>query len=878
MMRQWRRRLRALRDGAALDHDLDEEMQLHLQLEADALARAQGLTTGEARRQARLAFGGVERYKEAHRDARRVRWVEELWQDVRYAARSLRKSPAYSVSAVLVLALGIGACTTIFGAIHAVLLTSLPYPHDERLTDIALENATPGVRWHLSTVDYRALEAQQHSFSSVGVEEAGTVTVMAPGGEPARVDLGFVTSGIFRALGVAPARGRAIDPDDERLGAPPVAVIGDQYATRTFGGAAPALGRPLVIDGKTYTVVGVLAPGRTELGRLRSQIWPALQLATPARRGPFLLIGIGRLGDGVTLDGASRDLTGLSQRLFPLWSAGFQDRTARLAPRPLRQIMIGDASRTLAVFAAAVALVLLVAVANVASLTLVRATGRWREITVRAVLGGTRTRLARLLITESVIVAGVGSLVGLAAAAIGLRLLIAFGPHVARLADARPDLTMVAFAGATALLVGAIVGASPIALLLKGGSSSAETQGSRLVGGRRAHAIRGAFVIAQFALTLPLLAGAGLMLNSFVRLMRVTPGFDPHHLLVVRVGLPGARYANDTTIGAYWARALPVVRAVPGVTSAGLNEVIPPRETDLNLNNFDLLDRPVPPGGAQPVAPWIASTSEYFATMGVPLLEGRLFTPADSGTAPPVVVVSRAWATRFYPGERAVGRRFISGGCLTCPPTTVVGVVGDIKVQGLNEGGDAIYAPVSQGWPQAISVFVRTAGSPENVTRQVQDALRSVDPGVPLDDAAPMEERLSASVVQPRHYAALLGGFAVAALALAAVGIFGMLSYSVSARRREIGVRMALGAQRESVVGMIVWGGMAYALAGAAAGLAVALSGTRWLASALFAVRATDPPTIAAVTGILLFAALGACWLAARRAAAIDPVTALRLE
>ncbi len=865
-MSRWRRRLRAFFERETLDRELDEEMRAHIDLEAESL-RARGLSADVARREALIAFGGIERYKEAHRDARGVRWLDELLQDVRYAVRSLRESPAFTASAVLVLALGIGASTTVFGAIHAVLLTHLPYPHDEQLFEIGLEN-TVANPWHLSAVDYLALESEQHSFAAVGAEEARTVALIVPGAEPTRTEIAAVTSGVFRALDVPVAQGRPIEPDDERAGAPPVAVVSARFAKQ-----AP-LGHTISLDGVTYTVVGVLAPDMTRLGRLSSDIWPALQIQPPTRKGPFLLIGLARLNPGVSLDAARRDLAAISARMFPLWAASFQDRTAYLTPLPLRQRILGDASRTLGVFAGAVALVLLVAVANVASLALVRATGRVRELSVRAMLGGTRARLVRMLVTESLLLAGAGSLAGVAVAGLGLKALVAIGPYVPRLGQARVDLAMLGFTALLALVVGAIVGVVPIALLPR-----AHGAGNRIVGaGRGAHAMRAGFVVAQFALTLPLLAGAGLLLNSFVRLLRVQPGFDPAGLVTMKVSLPAARYGNDTVIGQYWTRALPRVREVPGVLSAGLSEVVPPNESDLNFNNFALIDQPPPPGGAQPVAPWVAATTDYFTTLGVPLIEGRLFTPADSGPAPPVVIVSRAWANRYYRGASAIGRQLMSGGCTTCPPTTIVGVVGDIKIQGLGQPADAMYTPPAQGWPQQINVVARTEGPSEGAARRIIAALRSVDPSVPIDPATPLTDRIYASVVQPRHWTILLGGFAAAALALAAVGVFGLLSYNISTRRREIGVRMALGARAGAVVAMFVWRGMGHAVIGAVVGLGLALWATRLLAGALFGVGASDPATLAAVTLVLLAAALLASWLPARRAAAIDPVTALRLE
>jgi len=871
------RRFRALVRGGAIDRELDDELRFHVEMEAEELARTRGLEPGEARRQALVAFGGVERYKEAHRDARGVRWIEELVQDVRYSARSLRRSPAFTLSSVLVLALGIGASTAVFSAVDAVLLARLPYPADDRLVRVYQQNS-PTNRWTLSVVDYRAVEGQARTLSTVGAAQLRRVAVSA-GREPEQAWAAPATSGFFRALGVRVARGRLIERADEPPGAPPVVVVGHAFARRTFGEDASAVGRSVTIDGVPHTIVGVLPRGVRDLASIRSEVWPVLQLRTPERRGPFGLFVVGRLRDGATVDGARRELAAISERIFPEWASSFQDRVARLTPVPLRAAILGDAAETLGMFAAAVGLVLLIAVANVASLMLVRTTARWREVTLRTVLGATRVRLVRLLVTESLVLAVAGAAVGVALGALGLAALGSIGAGIPRLAEARLDLGAAAFAGGVALLAGAVVGAYPVALLARRDAAPSLQGGDRTVGaGRSTQALRGAFVVAEFALALPLLAGAALLLNSFVRLQRVEPGLDAAHLLTVNVSLPSSRYTGDSAVAAYWTQALPRVLEVPGVAGAGLGDALPPHDPAINENNFDLVDRPVPPGGAQPTSPWPTVSADYFAALGVPLVEGRLFTPADSAAAPPVVVVSRAWARHYFPDGRAVGRTLVSGGCVTCPPTTVVGVVGDVKYQGLSGTGDAVYSPLTQGWSSTLNLFVRTAGPPEEALGRVRAALRSVDAGVPLDDAAPMEERLYASVARPRHWTTLLGGFAAAALALAAVGIFGMLSYTVSARRREIGVRMALGARRGAVVGMIVRRGMTHALAGAGLGLLAALLGRRWLAGALYDVSATDPPTLAAVTLLLLGVAFVACWLPARRAAAIDPVEAMRVE
>ncbi|HEX6965935.1 MAG TPA: ABC transporter permease, partial [Gemmatimonadaceae bacterium] len=396
-MPQWMhhvaRRARAILRNRALDRDVDAEMRLHIEMEAEELARLHGFTSEEARRRALVAFGGVERYKEAHRDARGVRWLAELVQDIRYAVRSLLRAPAFTLSAVAVLTLGIGASTAVFSAVDAVLLTRLPYPHDERLVRIYEQNS-PTNRWTLSVADLQAIETRGHTLSAVGAAQQREVPVSA-GREPEQLRAGYATSGFFRALGVEPAQGRNIEPRDDRPGAPFVALVSDEYAMRTFGSAARAVGHPITIDGVTETIVGVLPAGVNELAGMRAEIWPVLQLEPPKRRGPFGLFVVARMADGATLAAVRSDLASVSAALLGVWP-DFTDHTARLTPVPLRAAILGDAGRTLGLLAVAVGLVLLIAVANVASLMLVRATGRWREIVLRTVLGATRGRLVRL--------------------------------------------------------------------------------------------------------------------------------------------------------------------------------------------------------------------------------------------------------------------------------------------------------------------------------------------------------------------------------------------------------------------------------------------------------------------------------------------------
>ncbi|HET7025570.1 MAG TPA: ABC transporter permease, partial [Gemmatimonadales bacterium] len=690
-------RLRALFGGRALDRELSEEMRLHLELEAEELARTEGLSADEARRRARVAFGGVDRYAEAHRDVRGWRWLEDLWNDVRYGIRGLRRTPAFTVSAIAVLALGIGSSTAMFSAVDTVLLTRLPYPDDDQLVRIYEQNS-PTNRWAISTVDYQAVVAEQRSFSAVGAANARSAAVSA-GGDPVQMTTGRATAGFFRVLGVGVAAGRDLVPDDERPGAPAVAIVGNAFATRALGGPAAAIGRSVVIEGTSYTVVGVLARGVTELAGLKTEVWPALQIVPRNRRGPFWLRLIARRRPGVTLEASARDLAGISERIYPLWASTFQDKVARLTPYSLRTTILGSAGQQLGIFSAAVALVLLIAVANVASLMLVRATGRWREVVLRVTLGAGRGRLVRMLVTESVILALAGALLGIVVGIGGLRLLAVIAPDLHGIDQAHFGWPGALFAIVVALGTGAVIAAYPI-FLLPQHESTALRDGDRSVGaGPRPRALRAAFVIVEFSLALPLLAAAGLLLNSFLRLERVNAGFDPGNLLAVGIQLPIVPYSDDTIIGRYWIEALPRVLDLPGVVSAGIGTAVPPNDNNVCCNNFDLVDHPVPPGGAEPTSPWIDADAGYFATLGIPLLEGRLFAPGDTAGAPSVLVVSRSWAAHFFPEGNVVGRKLYNGGCTTCPPSVIVGVVGDVKYQGLGESTEAVYDPVTQGWP-----------------------------------------------------------------------------------------------------------------------------------------------------------------------------------
>jgi predicted permease len=863
-------RLRSLLFRSRQDRDLDEEMRFHLEREVAERIRA-GEDPARARQQARAEFGSMAGSKEAVRDERGIRPLDDLGADLRYGFRSLRRSPGFTVTAALVLGAGLGASAAVFAVVDTVVLSELPYPDADRLVRIYQRNS-PVNLFGVSAVDYQAIESQQRTFDAVGAVQRGEAGLTGGGLPPERVVAAQATEGFFRALGIRPAAGRLVARSDEAAGAPPVAVSSHGLAVARFGGPAQALGRSLVIDGVSHLVVGVLRPDAGQVAGVRAAVWSALRIAPPTRRGPFLLRAIARLRPGATLDEATRDLAGISERIFPLWAAGFQDRSARLTPLPLRQTIVGSAQSGIALFGGAVGLVLLIAVANVATLMLVRASARGQELAVRAALGASRLRLARLVVTESLALAAIAAAVAVGIAAGGLGLVGAIAPDLPRLGEIGLGRGMFGFIVAAAIGTGLLVSVPPIVQLVIRPAGSIVTDPRRVGTSGRTNAVRGALVVLEFALALPLLAGAGLLLATFLRLSRVDPGFDPAGLVAIEVSLPAARYPDPASLQRYWRQALDRLEATPGVRAAGLTNSLPPDEP-ADINNFDLVSRRVPSGTAQPIAPWVTASADLFPTLGVSLLDGRGFSAADTGSAPPVVLVSRAWARRYFGGESAVGQTLVSGGCDTCPRTTVIGIVGDVKYLGLAGSDEAVYQPMGQAPPQGPAYLLVRTSDP----RSAVAAVAAVDPELPLQTLA-MAERIDHSLAARRRVTAVLGAFAAAALALAALGVFGLMSYIVRQRRREIGVRLALGADRGAITRMVMSRGMRYAAAGFGLGLIGVAVEIPWLRSQLFGIAPTDPTTLSAAALLLLGAAAAACWLPGRRAARIHPVEAINSE
>lgn len=858
-------RLRALFLRHREEQEMDEELRDHIEREVAERMRG-GASEVAARREAQLAFGGAERYKEQVRDARGTRGLEDLAADIRYAGRALRRNPAFTVTAFLVLALGLGASTVAWSVVQAVILAELPYPEPDRLVRVVEQNS-PTNRWALSTADVLAIRERQQVFEAWGEIQRSTAALSGVGA-PERITIGRVSAGWFDAVGIAVAAGRPIQRADEAVEAPPAMVISDRLAARRFGSPPSALGQSLNLDGVSHEIVGVLPSGRNDLGGVVADAWPALTLRPPVRRGPFWLGGLGRLKPGVSIEAAARDLASVSAGLLPAWS-DFRDSTARLTPVPLREVVLGASPRQVALLAGAVGIVLLLAIVNVASLVLVRATAREPELAVRVMLGAGRRRIARLLVTENLVVTLTAGVAGLLLAKAGLGLAVAQLPSLPALVDVRLDWRAVAVGLGAALVAGVVVSLSALGSVTAAVARYA--RGQRGGADRRTGRIRAAFVVSEFALAWPLLVLAGLVTASLSRLQQVDPGFDPARLSSVSVTLPGVRYPDAASVQDFWQRALQRVAGIPGVSSVGLVTELPPDRSG-STDNFNLASRPVPEGQAEPQSPWYHASASYFETLGMRVIDGRGFLPADTLAEFPVVIVSRSWARRYLGEVPAVGQQLVQGGCYQCPRTTIIGVVADIRNLGPSLPADAVYGPLTQAAPRSMSLVVRSAGV--GVEAAVRDAVRGLDPDLPTATAM-LEDRLDASLSDPRRWARALSVFSAVGLVLSSIGVFGLMAYAVRQRRREIGVRLALGASPGAIVGRMVWRGMSYAAMGSVAGVGLAWLASHRAAGILFGVSPGDARTFAVVGLVLLGTAAVASWLPARRAARIRPVEAM---
>ncbi len=802
-----------------------------------------------------------------------------LPQDVRYGLRMLRKSPGFAAVALLILALGIGANSAIFSVVHAVLLRPLPFPESERLVEVAHvppPEQFPGRKtFAVSPANYLDWRAQNDVFENMTVL-TGTDLNLTGGGAPESLPAAAVSADFFSVLRVAPTLGRGFAEGEDQRGGAKVAVLSQALWKSRFGGNPGAIGQAVVLDGQPYTVIGVM-PARFAFPDL-ARLWVPLAWTDAERsvRGIHDFEVIARLKPGVPLQRARAQMSAISERLARQYPA--DDKGWGAVVTPLREDLVGDVRPALLVLLGAVAFVLLISCANVANLVLAKTLGRRKEIAVRTALGATRGRVLRQMFVEATLIAVGGGALGLTLAGSGVRLIMGlFGDRLPRAAEIHVDATVLAFTLGISLCTGLLAGLAPAWRLTSSNLNDALKQGlgrtdADTSGGRT----RAALVVVEVALALVLMTGAGLMVRSVGRLRDVDPGFDPRHVLKMILSIPDAKYATPEQKVGFYARGIERLRALPGVDSAGVISSLP--LSGGSTQPIAIEGRPVVPLSEQPEIAVRVISPGLLRSLRVRLLRGRDFSEADRADGRPVVLASESMARQFWPGQDPIGKRLILS---FFPGVTreVVGVVADVKLRELRtaEPVAATYVPLAQMPRNGMAVVVRTtSSSPGALAPAAVRAVHGVDPDEPIGEIQTMEDFLGDSISPQRFNMLLLAAFASLALVLAAVGIYSVLSYSVKRRSREIGIRMALGAQWTDVLRMVVAQGMRPALLGLAIGVAASLALSRALTSLLFGVSATDPPTLIVVSGLLALVALAACAVPAHRATRVQPTEALQ--
>jgi putative ABC transport system permease protein len=874
----WRRLLFYMRRDQ-FDRELEEEMRFHLEMKAEENLAAD-VSPKEASYSAQRQFGNQTLLREVSRDMWSFRFLETLAQDLRYGLWMMIKNPGFTAVAALTLALGIGANTAIFTVVNALLVRDLPFGEPDRLAVIARPYPNvPGGLIPLSVADFLAARQSVRSFSELSVYQIPPEGFTFLGGErPEQVYGAFVSAEFFSLLGVSPLMGRVFQAGEDAANAERSAVISYEFWQRRFGGDPQILGRTFRLDNDGYIIIGVMPQGFWFPRGDRSEFWANMRLRPPKRIGPFYYMGLGRLRPGVTLEQANAELNTIAAQVREQFPGS--EEWGTITARPLHDQLVADTKPVLWLLLGAVALVLLIACVNVANLMLARAEGRQREMAVRLALGATRLRLVRQLMTESLILAGLGAFMGLLLAQWGLSAMLALLPDSFQLfRDARIEIDARVFAVTAMIALGSglIFGLVP-ALLgsradLAGVMNEAGRSGMESGGHRR---WRGLLVAGELALSLMLLSGAGLMIRSLIKLQSVNPGAQTKNILTMFLPA-GARYSNDGELLAFYEQLLERVRALPGVEAAAISYGLPPNQLVLN-NNFRIVGRPYDPRQPEPFAGFLSVGEGYFQTLGIPMLQGRAFDDRDRSGAQKVAIINQRMAERFFPNENPVGRQ-IGFGAIGRNIVTIVGVAGNVNYRGLDAADEiTLYVPHPQSPTYDMSLIVRCAGDPMALAPAIQQQVWGINRDLAPTRIKTMEQLLSESVGRQRFRALLLALFAALALALAGIGGYGVMSYNVAQCAHEIGIRMALGAQSRDVLRLVVRQGMTLALIGAGAGLGGAFALTRLLKTLLFNVSPTDPLTFAVIALLLMAVALLACWIPARRATKVDPMTILRSE
>ena len=878
-------RIGALFRRRQLERDLDDELEFHLAMSQQKLVE-QGMPPEEARYAARRAFGNPTQTKETARDLWSFPFLETLAQDLRYGLRQLRRNPGFTAVAVITLALGIGTNTAMFSVIDAVLLQPLPYASPSQLVSVQ-QRLRHGMSSFVSYPNFSDWRSQNHVFSSMAAYREANFTLTGSG-EPVQVPGEIVTWEIFRLLGVRPVLGRGFLQQEVQAGSHEV-MIGHRLWQSRFGSNPNIVGQIVNLGGTSYTICGVMPSGfQFPLSAEPAQLWTAIATdaagKTPmtSERGASVFRVIGRLKPGANLSQAEADMRVVSRRLAKQYPEEDGRFRGVYIQSELDQV-VGSIRLALLILLGAVGFVLLIACANVASLLLNRGVARSKELAVRSALGAGRRRIVRQLLAEGFLLSFCGMGLGLLVANLGTGLLLRLSPTtIPRASQAGLDGSVLLFTAALAFLTAVVFGVVPALQLSKSGLAEALKKGGRNSSeASRNRRLRNGLVIGETAAAFSLLAGAGLLIMSYSTLQKTDPGFNPHQLLTFTFQLP--RTPNTDMRKAsinFDTQLLAGLRQISGVRSA--SGVFPLPETDRWSLRFEIEGRPVAPS-SRPAAGFVMAAPGYFQTMGIPILKGRGFSESDNAEAPSVTVISQAFARRYFPNEDPVGKRIEpeavrNGGQSAW--SEIVGVVGDVRDRGLAGAPEPFYYVPYYQFPLSLGLtfVVRAQGNPRGLISFVRSEMTSLEPNAPLYNVETMEQYLTLSAAQARFNAVLLAVFAGLALLLASVGLYGIISYSVSQRTQEIGVRMALGAERRDVLWMVIGQGLKLALAGVAIGIAGAMVLTRFLASLLYGVTPTDPLTFIAVSLILVAVALLACYIPARRAAKVDPMVALRYE
>jgi putative ABC transport system permease protein len=867
-----------------MEREMDEEMRFHIEARAADLMR-QGVPAQEATRQAKLEFGGMETAKDQCRDAIGVSFVETLLQDVRHGVRAMSRTPVFTVTAVVVLALGIGANTAIFSVVDAVLLRPLAYRDPGRLVTILTDGEGP-----VSVANYLDWRDQSHAFTAMGAADYWSPNLTGSDAPPEHIEGLKVTQNVFPMLGVAPILGRLFAEGEDKDGADREVILSYRLWQRRFSSDPNVLGKPIVMDGDAYVVVGVMPQGFqfAHFWGSHAEVWAPNAFGERIHdRDSSSLRIFARLKDGVSLTQARAEIAAITGRLEQQYPA----TNRNVVVTPFKEKVVGRIETPLLVLLGAVAFVLLITCANVAHMLLARAATRRKEVAVRAALGARRGRLIRQFLTESLLLGILGGALGLLLAIVGTKALLAMSPgNIPRVQTVSIDVRAALFLFAATILTSAGFGLVPALQ-----ASSVNLNGTLKEGARgssesfRRSRLRSLLVVSEFALALMLLIGAGLMIRTFTALQAVDAGFNPHNIVSMMVSVAGSKEADAGRREIFYRELIERVRSLPGVEAAGaINHL--PLAGDSWGRSFVIEGRARPGPGETPTAVYRMVTPGYFQTMRLPLMRGRDVTEADTVNAPGIVIINERAAKQYWPGENPIGKRISLNDEKPDPPTwlTVVGISKDAKQEDwVAAAFPEVYLPAFQNKeflsnPKSyfayITLVARTAGDPASVATTMKEAVWSFDRNLTISQVVTMDGVVAEATAQPRFEMLLLSIFAAVAVVLASVGIYGVISYSASRRTHEIGVRMSLGATRGQVLLLVARQGMYLALAGSVAGIAGSLLLSRVMAKLLYGVQATDPTTFAAVAIGLGVVAMLACYLPARRAMGVDPVAALRCE